>query len=971
MLSTFTFSRSRSPKDSLRKSKFPKFIALGFSVIFFFCLPVVSLAQSESPRFQLSGQTGSARWERTVPLYNLGSPSEQTQLRQPLVVPSVADSQTFPAHTRFSARTPQSGSAPKPIFFEAPIYGSGGNGAAAVAVADVNGDGKLDLLVANLCSQSTCASHGSVGVLFGNGDGTFQPAAAYDSGGYSPSSIAVGDVNGDGKLDIIVANECGATSNCNSGSVGVLLGNGDGTFRPALTFSSGGYESFSLAVSDVNSDGKLDVLVTNYCVTSSCTDDGTVGVLLGKGNGTFQPVVTYDAGNNATVAIAVGDVNRDGHPDVMLASLCLGGPCEIGGYGNEGSASVLLGNGDGTFKSPVSYRSNGIDANAVAVADVNGDGILDLLVTSVADIGTIKGYGQVEILLGRGDGTFGSGSVGVSTGGYDATSLVVADVNGDGKPDLLIANQCSEIICYDDVATLGVMLGNGDGTFQNPLTFDLGDGLGRAIAVADVNGDSKADVLVPAQGFSSGVVDVLLGIGKGAFHAATTYYPGENSWGVVFVAAGDLNGDGYPDLAVQNHCQLADVCPSFDAGSPVGVMLGNGDGTFGSAIAYFPEGFVSPALAIADVNRDGKPDLLIVSNFGSSSGGPVLGVGLGNGDGTFQPSLNYSLNYTPSDIAAGDFNHDGKVDVVVSDTEGVEVLLGNGDGTFNSPTEYTTGSTGEGVAVGDVNGDGVLDLVVANLGNGTASSGSVSVLLGNGDGTFQPAVGYNSGAVYTTAVALADMNKDGKLDIVLTSADSNSNPNGVVGILLGNGDGTFQSTINTATPALGDISLAVADFNGDGKLDVAIGYGDVLLLGNGNGTFQTPIILGASGLGIAAADFNGDGRPDLAVGALTILLNVSLFSTTTTLTSSPNPSNFGQKVTFKATVTHKGSGALSGTVTFFDGTEKLGTKSVDSIGEAVLVTSTLRVGTHKITAVYNGNAAFASSKSPELNQVVK
>jgi|HubBroStandDraft_6_1064221.scaffolds.fasta_scaffold00550_30 hypothetical protein len=865
---------------------------------------------------------------------------------------------TLPAHM------PQSPASP--IFFQAPSFASGGEDAESVAVADVNRDGKPDLLVANLCSDNACANHGSVGILLGIGNGSFQSAVAYDSGGYSASAIAVGDVNGDGKLDLIVANECGAGTSCTTGSVGVLLGNGDGTFQPAVTYSSGGNEALSVAVADVNDDGKPDIFVGNFA--------GTVGILLGNGDGTFRPVVTYAVGGGAT-GVAVADVNDDGKPDLVIADFATSS-------GGEAGVSVLLGNGDGTFKVAVTRSLDAMYATSVAVADFNRDGKLDIAVTCQTDPGAIQGFGLVGVLLGNGDGTF-QGAEFYQTGGYGASSVAVTDLNGDGKPDLLVANPCVGYECNGDAAILGVLLGNGDGTFQNAVTYDqgysavtfanhFGFGIGGSIAAADVNEDGSVDVLATTSNFGSGGVSVLLGMQGGTFHAAVNYDSG--AFGPVFVAAGDVNGDGKPDLLVLNHCGLFDVCPGISAGSPVGVLLSNGDGTFQAARDYVPDGDASPALALADANSDGKPDLLVVSQ--TCLGCPfgfTLGIALGNGDGTFEPSLDSALNFSPNYVAAADVNGDGKIDALVTDTKGVEVLLGNGDGTFQPAVEYVTGSSGEGMAVGDVNQDGKLDLLVASLGDGTANSGSVSVLLGNGDGTFQPPVNYTSGAENTTAVALADINGDGKLDLVVSSQYENGSlTSGVVGVFLGNGDGTFQPPLNVITPVpLGDVSLAVADFNGDGRLDVAIGYGDILLLGNGDGTFQSPSLLGASSLGIVAADFNGDGRPDLAVGGVTVLLNVSPVPTITSVSSSRNPSRPGEEVTFTATVSHHFGGTLTGTVTFFDSSDKLGTRHLNRSGEAELSTSALCVGVHKIRAVYSGNAEFGRSASSILKQIVR
>jgi hypothetical protein len=280
------------------------------------------------------------------------------------------------------------------IFLEAPNYSSGTGDAVALTAADVNGDGKLDLVLAN----------GGVGVLLGNGDGTFQAAANYASGGDNAESVAVADVNGDGIPDLLVANECAGDCEFDErGAVGVLLGNGDGTFQAAVSYDTGGFLANSVAVGDVNGDGKPDLVVANQ---------NSVGVLLGNGDGTFQPALSYGSGG---LSVAVADVNGDGKPDLVVAGC--GGVC------------ILLGNGDGTFKPAVSYNPGG--SIAVTVADVNGDGKPDLLVANECDSSSPDcRYGSAGVLLGNGDGTF-QAAVSYDTGGYLASSVVVGDVNGD------------------------------------------------------------------------------------------------------------------------------------------------------------------------------------------------------------------------------------------------------------------------------------------------------------------------------------------------------------------------------------------------------------------------------------------------------------------------------------------------------------------------------------------------------------
>jgi uncharacterized repeat protein (TIGR03803 family) len=378
-------------------------------------------------------------------------------------------------------------------------YGSGGNYAYSVAVSDVNGDGKPDLVVTNFCADiPNC--HGTVGVLLGNGDGTFQAAVTYGSGGFWAYSVTVADVNGDRKPDLLVGNLCPSNGNCNNGVVGVLLGNGDGTFQAAVSYGSGGYTSeccgsYSLAVADVNGDGKPDLLFANDCVSSSNCSNGTVGILLGNGDGTFQPVVAYGSGGYDARSVAVSDLNADGKLDLLVANVCASSNnC------NGGMVSVLLGNGDGTFQTAVTYASGGGQANSVAVADVNGDGKPDLLVANACgNTGPCEGQdgGSLGVLLGNGNGTFQS-ATSYGSGGYDATSVAIADLNADGKPDLVVANDCASNVGSCN-GLVGVLLGNGDGSFQPAVTYSSGGSGSGWVAVADVNGRGRPDLLVANQ----------------------------------------------------------------------------------------------------------------------------------------------------------------------------------------------------------------------------------------------------------------------------------------------------------------------------------------------------------------------------------------------------------------------------------------------------------------------------------------
>jgi len=388
-----------------------------------------------------------------------------------------------------------------PLFLPAVAYDSGGtdvlqtNGGIfqGLAIADLTGNGKLDVVVSNLAGPDR-SGNGVLGVLLGKGDGTFKPVLTFGSGGYGASSVVIADVNGDGVPDVLVANTCASSSNCAHGTVSVLLGKGNGTFQSPVTYSSGGQAAVSIAVADVNGDGKVDLLVANQ--TGESNGDGSVGVLLGNGNGTFQPVKTYDAGDSVTSSLAVGDVNGDGKPDLVLAN------------SGRGTVTVLLGNGGGTFQTAMVYSSGGEIPVSVAVADVNGDGNPDIIVANWYS-------GTLGVLLGNGLGAF-QAAVTYWSGGSSPDSVVVADVNGDGKPDLVAANCGSSQNGYGCGETNGVVTvlpGYGDGTFQPAVSFSSGAFNAISVAVADVNGDGKPDILVGNQGGGSnanGSVGVLL-----------------------------------------------------------------------------------------------------------------------------------------------------------------------------------------------------------------------------------------------------------------------------------------------------------------------------------------------------------------------------------------------------------------------------------------------------------------------------
>jgi hypothetical protein len=359
-------------------------------------------------------------------------------------------------------------------------YDSGGSYTNWVAVGDLNGDGKPDLVALNRCVGDESCVNSTVSVFLGNGDGTFQPPVTLDSGGSTATSVAIGDVNGDGKPDVIIAND-----NNYEATLTVLINNGDSTFQPAVSYGIGSAYIGSVAIADLNGDGKPDLAVSN---------GSGVAVLLNNGNGTFQTASAFSSGGYATSGLAIGDVNGDGIPDLVLANNCQGSPMQgcNGTYG--GSVSVLLGNGNGTFRPAVIYSSGADQATSVAIADLNGDGYPDIAVTNLCPSQTAKECtGVIGVLLGNGNGTFRPAST-YSAGPAFAFSVAVADVNGDGRPDLVLSSACLDSRCGSGAAS--VLLNNGDGTFQARKLYGSGGSDSIGSAVADLDNDGRPDIVV-------------------------------------------------------------------------------------------------------------------------------------------------------------------------------------------------------------------------------------------------------------------------------------------------------------------------------------------------------------------------------------------------------------------------------------------------------------------------------------------
>ena len=659
----------------------------------------------------------------------------------------------------------------------------------------------------------------TVTVVLQNLDGTFQPPVKYAVGN-SPASLQVGDVNHDGKPDLVVVN-------LSDNTLSVLLGNGDGTFQTQkVTIIIGPITGATccLALADFNGDGKLDVAAP----VPVPTQVGVYGVaiLLGNGDGTFQTAVIHPT-NAKSSAIVAADFNNDGKPDIAAGN------------------SILLGKGDGTFQTPINVA---LPSSPLVVADFNQDGNLDIATSGLV------------ILYGNGDGTFQSQQLSLP-----GTPLAAADLNGDGKPDLVAASSTSSEVFIETLLneststfTIAQMIGTYEsaaalGEFKNGQPLDL--------LIANSSGGEVGAVL-------PGVATILNGNGDGTFATFPSYpaSPGGGSFSGGMVAA-DFNGDGKPDLAVG-----IEVAVGHELGSELGVLLNNGAGFSPATVTQLQGAFTGGPIyaAAGDFNGDGKMDLAVGN----------VSILIGNGDGTFQPEVNYALSAGPSGpLSVGDFNNDGKLDVLGIGFN-LGVILGNGDGTFglslNSPIGGYS-STSSAMAVADFNRDGKLD-VAALVTTSYPQQSQLQIMTGNGDGTFSIGASYSLPS-WPTAIASGDINGDGIPDIII-GVQIPGDITGAIEVFLGKGDGTFESPITTEV-GNGIYSVVVGDFNLDGKQDVAFNnenWSDVtLLLGNGDGTFKTPLQFwsnpetAGTGSSLAVADFDGNGSPDIAAGNFTAI----------------------------------------------------------------------------------------------------
>ena len=645
------------------------------------------------------------------------------------------------------------------------------------------------------------------------------PAAASVASGQASQNFAIADLDGDGNPDELHLDSNGLTVNLRAADGSITS-----TKHVPVGFAPSPVNS-QLVVADFNGDLKPDVAVSDY--GDGAADKGALVVLLGDGHGGFSAPSAFPAGPGP-LSLAAADFDGNGTMDVVVANL------------DSGQVSLLLGNGHGAFASPVAFPVGAPIPRSLIAVRLDADALPDLVTAN-------RGSGSVSVLLNTGGGFAAPRVVPVPFG---PEYLATGDLDHDGLADLAVACQTAN--------GLVILHGNGDGTFAAPA------------AIATGNYPASVGVQPLADGNTLLVVpDAITGdvwfasVSPQGTPGAPAFVPVGGA--PTAIAAGDLSRDGWDDVVLAGGASDVMVARS-DAGEgfhpPVGYPLGEDQAN--------PQ-----AAAIGDLDGDGKPDV-IVASAGDGTGPGWVSVLLGNGDGTLRTAVNTAVNQSAQGLALGDLDRDGRLDVAVAaygsnsggaDQGGLVVLFGKGGGTFRTPVVLTaSGLHPEAVAAADLDGDGRLDLAAVAVGT-PGDPATLLIFKGQAGGVFAPASARTLQTVGGTAsgVAVGDLNGDGKPDIVAVS-----NFGAKIDVLLGDGRGNFTAAASTPSTDQGAGGLLLADLDADGRLDLVVphccGESDATFLpGNGDGSFGAAEHLpsGASVTGVAAARFLGTRGRDL------------------------------------------------------------------------------------------------------------
>ena len=832
-----------------------------------------------------------------------------------------------------SAQSPDSSrlrSTSGPDFIVAPSYRFSA-APTSVAVGDVNGDGKQDLVITKRVS-------GSVSVHLGDGNGGFSAGVDYVAGA-QPGHVLLADLKGDGKLDIVVTDYA-------TGVVNVLAGNGDGTFAKPVSYPAIA-RPVAMVLGNFRGQGKRDLAIASAA---------GVAVLLNDGSGRFGAATSF-AIDRQPASIAAADIKGAGHDDLVLANL-------------DGTVRAMLGDGSGHFRSVSLSTVAPESLSSVISGDFNHDGKADLAVTEPTS-------GKLTILLGRGDGSFQQGAS--YTVGNGPVSVIAQDLKGDAGTDLITLNRAAN--------TFSVLLGNGDGTFQAPVDFVAGNSPVAAVA-GEFYGTGKADLAILNS--QDGTISVPQGRGDGSFQASHSYRAGLDR---KAVAVGDLDGDGRADLVVSSYCGADSACKSGNAT----VYLANADGTYRQA-AQYALGAGPVAVALADLRGTKKLDLIALNRVDKS-----ITVLPGNGDGSFAAAQTYALSASPSALFVGSLSGKATPEIAITTDCGSSICgqPGNlviwrnrGDGTLLESASYAVGYSPASIAAADLHGTGKIDLVVANScgqDSSCKSQGTAMVFSGNGAGRFNATAEFNIGSA-PSSIALANLTGSGN-DLVVAQRGSNQ-----VAVFLADGKGGFGAP---AVYPVGSApsSLTVADINGDGRQDIAVANFQSstvsVLFGNAKGKLQPAVayqvgtgpeavapVSPGRGMAFNLVAANGNGGATPMGSDITLLAKpkpLLTAPTSVTLTNSPAISAADAQVTLTATVAGA-SGTATGNVVFSTVVGAVSTPisdcggaagaTLNGAGSVTCLTQLLPVGTDTVQANYLGDIVYSALPSNTVSQTV-